>query len=91
MSNILLKLTKSDYTFPIKMNEIDFNENIVRLKKFEKNIALCNHKNKAILMPISRSLISLKREKSFKNDDIQVNIHHLIQKNGMPDRIFKSN
>ena len=50
MSNILLKLTKSDYTFPIKMNEIDFNENIVRLKKFEKNIALCNHKNKAISM-----------------------------------------
>jgi hypothetical protein len=72
MSDIELKLTRSNYKFHAKLNELGFNDKILRIKKFETKLNNSNKIKKAIMMPISKSLISLKREIDYKNNDIKV-------------------
>ena len=59
MFDIELNLTKSNYTIHAKLNELVFNDNILRIKKFKTKLNKSNKIKKAIMMLISKSLIRL--------------------------------
>lgn len=78
--------------FKLNRRDLDFVKNNDSLKVEnsgdKKALKFCKIK-KSILMPISRSLVNMKRERNHENKEINVNINQINRSKPNRDCIFK--